>query len=166
MKCKRWLPLLAAMLMVSPVAAVVAKEAKPDVKADTKDQFAAVADHVRQQMVPGGRFESVDKNQQATVNRDLSNMQSLFDRFGTVDAMDQATKVELYNNQSEVNAILTHNDGDREICEQVKPMGTNIPKTVCRTQRQMNAEADDTKTFLENHSTRTQGVGKAPKGKE
>jgi hypothetical protein len=164
MKCKHWLPLLAAMLMVSQVATVVAKEAKPDVKADTKDQFAAVADHVRQQMEPGGRFDSVDKHQQATVNRDLSTMQSLYDRFGTVDAMDQTTKVELYNNQSEVNAILTHNDGDREICEQVKPMGTNIPKTVCRTQRQINMDADQSKAFLENHSTRVQGVGSKEKG--
>ncbi|WP_267224567.1 hypothetical protein [Dyella silvae] len=161
MKCKRWLPLLAAMLMVSQVATVVAKEAAPDVKADTKDQFTAVADHVRQQMVPGGRFESVDKNQQVTVNRDLSTMQSLFDRFGTVDAMDQTTKVELYNNQSEVNAILTHHDGDREVCEQVKPMGSNISKTMCRTQRQINAEEDQTKDYLEDHSVRVQGVGKS-----
>ena len=148
MKCKRWLPLLAAMVMVSQVATVVAKEAKPDVKADTKDQFAAVADHVRQQMAPGGRFDSVDKNQQATVNRDLSNMQSLYDRFGTVDAMDQATKVELYNNQSEVNAILTRHDADREICEQVKPMGSNIPKTVCRTQRQLSEDSGQAQDFL------------------
>jgi hypothetical protein len=149
MKYKHWLPLLAAMLMLLQATTVGAKEAKPDVKATTKDEFAAVADHVRQQMAPGGRFDAVDKNQQATVNRDLSNMQSLYDRFGTVDAMDQTSKLELYNNQSEVNAILTRNDGDREICEHVKPMGSNIPKTVCRTQRQINEDADQTKQYLQ-----------------
>jgi hypothetical protein len=149
MKCKHWLPLSAAMLMLLQAATVCAKEAKPDVKATTKDEFASVADHVRQQMAPGGRFASVDKNQQVTVNRDLSDMQSLYDRFGTVDAMDQASKLELYNNQSEVNAILTRHDGDREICEQVKPMGTNIPKTVCRTQRQISEDSDQTKQYLQ-----------------
>jgi hypothetical protein len=158
MKHKHWLPLSAAMLLLLQAATVSAKEAKPDVKAATKDEFAAVADHVREQMAPGGRFDAVDKNQQATVNRDLSTMQSLYDRFGTVDAMDQTSKVELYNDQSEVNAILTRNDGDREVCEQVKPMGSNIPKTVCRTQRQINMDADQSKNFLESHETRAQAV--------
>lgn len=142
MKRKYWLPVMAAMMLVLQVASVHAKETKPDVKANTKDEFAAVADHVRQQMAPGGRFASVAKSDQETVNRDLSNMESLYDKFGSVDAMDQSSKVALYNNQSEVNAILTRHDADREICEQVKPMGSNIPKTVCKTQRQIDEESD------------------------
>ncbi|WP_430387685.1 hypothetical protein [Dyella sp. 20L07] len=149
MKCKLWLPFAAAIVVLLQVATVQAKEAKPDVKANTKDEFAAVADHVRQQMGAGGRFEFVDKNGQATVNRDLSNMQSLYDKFGTVDAMDAPSKVELYNNQSEVNAILTRDDADREICEQVKPMGSNIPKTVCQTYRQMQASSDAAQRYLQ-----------------
>ncbi|AIF46865.1 hypothetical protein [Dyella japonica] len=158
MKRKLWLPVAVAM-MVLQVATVQAKETKPDVKANTKDEFAAVADHVRQQMGPGGRFENVDKDDQATVNRDLSNMSSLYDKFGTVDAMDQSTKVELYNNQSEVNAILTRHDADREVCEQVKPMGSNIPKTVCRTQRQIDQENGSAQRFMQDQSQRTQLKG-------
>jgi len=140
MKRKYWLPVAAAMMLVLQAASVHAKEAKPDVKANTKDEFAAVADHVRQQMTPGGRFESVKQSDQMIVDRDLSSMESLYDKFGTVDAMDQPSKVQLYNSQSEVNAILTRNDANREVCEQVKPMGSNIPKTVCKTQRQINLE--------------------------
>jgi hypothetical protein len=143
MKSKFWLPMTVAMMFVLQVASIEAKEAKPDVKANTKDEFAAVADHVRQQMSPGGRFDAVPKGDQETVNRDLSTMQSLYDKFGTVDAMDQSSKVALFNNQSEVNAILTHHDADREVCEQIKPMGSNIPKTVCKTQRQIDEEHDE-----------------------
>jgi len=142
MKRKYWLPVSVAMMLVLQVAAVHAKETKPDVKANTKDEFAAVADHVRQQMAPGGRFDSISKNDQETVNRDLGSMESLYDRFGSVDAMDQPSKLALFNSQSEVNAILTRHDGDREVCEQVKPIGSNIPKTVCKTQRQINMEND------------------------
>lgn len=149
MKRKLWLPIAAAMVVLLQVATVQAKESKPDVKANTKEEFAAVADHVRQQMAPGGRFDSVDKNGQATVNRDLSDMQSLYDKFGTVDAMDGPSKVSLYNNQSEVNAILTKNDADREICEQVKPMGSNIPKTVCQTQRQMQEANGNAQRYMQ-----------------
>jgi hypothetical protein len=158
MKRKYWLPIAAAMMLVLQVASVHAKETKPDVKANTKDEFAAVADHVRQQMAPGGRFESVSKTDQDKVNRDLGNMESLYDKFGTVDAMDQASKVALYNNQSEVNAILTSHDADREICEQVKPMGSNIPKTVCKTQRQI-AEEDDQSQRLKQDMMKVQNPG-------
>jgi hypothetical protein len=148
MKRKLWLPFMVATLVLLQVATVQAKEAKPDVKAETKDEFAAVADHVRQQMAPGGRFEFVDKNEQETVNRDLSNMESLYDKFGTVDAMDAASKIQLYNNQSEVNAILTKNDADREICEQIKPMGSNIPKTVCKTNRDVQQESGSAQQYM------------------
>lgn len=154
MKRKYWLPVTAAMMLVLQVASVHAKEAKPDVKANTKDEFAAVADHVRQQMAPGGRFDSVNKNDQETVNRDLGSMESLYDKFGQVDAMDQASKVQLYNSQSEVNAILTRNDGNREVCEQVKPMGSNIPKTVCKTQREINMQAEQSQRMMQDFSNR------------
>lgn len=154
MKRKYWLPVTAAMMLVLQVASVHAKEAKPDVKANTKDEFAAVADHVRQQMAPGGRFESVNKNDQETVNRDLGSMESLYDKFGQVDAMDQASKVQLYNSQSEVNAILTRNDGSREVCEQVKPMGSNIPKTVCKTQREINMQSEQSQRMMQDFSNR------------
>ena len=149
MKLKFWLPLMAAMAVMLQVAPVQAKEAKPDVKADTKDQFAVVADHVRQQMGPGGRFEFVDKTEHETVDRDLANMESLFDKFGTVDAMDSSSKVGLYNSQSEINAILTRRDADREICEQVKPMGSNIPKTVCRTNRQVQEDNGAAQRYMQ-----------------
>lgn len=154
MKRKYWLPVTAAMMLVLQVASVHAKEAKPDVKANTKDEFAAVADHVRQQMAPGGRFDSVNKNDQETVNRDLGSMESLYDKFGQVDAMDQASKIQLYNSQSEVNAILTRNDGNREVCEQVKPMGSNIPKTVCKTQREINMQAEQSQRMMQDFSNR------------
>jgi len=161
MKRKYWLPVAAAMMLVLQVASVHAKETKPDVKADTKDEFAAVADHVRQQMAPGGRFDSIPKNDQQTVTRDLSSMESLCDKFGKVDAMDQPSKVELFNNQSEVNAILTRHDGDRQVCEQVKPMGSNIPKTVCKTQRQINLENDQSQRTLQDiqNQSRQSAVG-------
>jgi hypothetical protein len=160
MKRKYWLPIAAAMMLVLQVASVQAKETKPDVKANTKDEFAAVADHVRQQMAPGGRFDSMNKDDQDTVNRDLSGMSSLYDKFGTVDAMDQASKVDLYNKQSEVNALLTRHDEDREVCEQVKPMGSNIPKTVCRTQRQIDEENGQAQRYMQDNSQRTQLRGK------
>lgn len=137
--------LLIALLL--PLASLHAKEAAPDVKADTREAFMPVAEHVRAQMQAGGRFEFVTTQERATIDKDLGQMQSLFDKFNTVDAMDLTTKIQLYNAQSEVNAILTKRDGDREICEYQSPTGTNIPKTTCRKYSDIERNRRDTETL-------------------
>lgn len=132
-----------AMAQMAPLQARKATP-PPSVKADTKDQFAIVANNVREQMEPGGRFEFVDPGERATVEKDLGQMQSLFDKFSSVDTMDMPSKIQLYNNQSEVNAILTRRDGDREVCETAPPLGTLIPKTTCRKYSDMERDRRDT----------------------
>ena len=136
--------LVAVTLAMAPMACLQAKPPSPSVKADTKDQFASVASDVREQMAPGGRFEFVDAGEHSTVERDLAQMQALFDRFGSVDAMDAPSKIQLYNDQSEVNAILTRRDGDREVCERAPGLGTLIPKTTCRKYSDIERDRRDT----------------------
>ncbi|MHA6204018.1 hypothetical protein ACXU4B_06335 [Dyella soli] len=120
------------MALLLPLASSHAKESAPTVKADSRETFMPVADNVREEMRAGGRFEFVTAQERGTIDKDLGQMQALFDKFNTVDGMDLATKIQLYNAQSEVNAILTRRDGDREICEYATPTGSNIPKTTCR----------------------------------
>ncbi len=138
--------LVVIAIAMASMAPLRAKQATPppSVKADTKDQFVAVANDVREQMEPGGRFEFVDPGERATVERNLGQMQSLFDKFGSVDAMDMPSKIQLYNGQSEVNAILTRRDGDREVCERAPPLGTLIPKTTCRKYSDIERDRRDT----------------------
>lgn len=103
------------------------------IKADTKADFVAVVDAVKAQMVPGGRYEFVDSGERRTIDGDLAEMQSLFDKFETVDAMDKDAKFQLYVDQENVNAILTHRDDRRMVCETARPMGSLIPKRTCRS---------------------------------
>jgi hypothetical protein len=93
--------------LLLPLAALAAQPSPPSVKADSKDQFNQVADHVPMQMQPGGRFEFLDNGERATVDRDLGEMQSLYAASGSVEAMDEKSKVRLDKDQCEVNAILT-----------------------------------------------------------
>ncbi|HEY2624631.1 hypothetical protein [Dyella sp. Tek66A03] len=146
MKLKLSSLLVVVAIALAHMTPVQAKKATPppSVKADTKDQFATVANSVREQMEPAGRFEFVDPGERATVEKDLGQMQSLFDKFGSVDAMDMPSKIQLYNDQSEVNAILTRRDGDREVCETAPPLGTLIPKTTCRKYSDMERDRRDT----------------------
>lgn len=139
---KYGISLLFGCLLLANSLDIWAKQTSPapDVKAETREQFTSVASHVHEQMEPGGRFAGVTATQRETVTRDLAGMQALFDKFERVDSMDTNAKIQLYNAQSEVNAILTRNDGDREICTQEMPTGSNIPKTTCRKYRDIERD--------------------------
>ena len=130
----------AVWLFLIPATSLLAKSPPPDVKADTRETFGPVADHVREQMQAGGRFEFVNAEERDTVSKDLGDMQSLFDRFTKVDAMDDKSKIQLYNDQSEINAILTRRDGDKEICVHEQPTGSHLPKTTCRKYSDMERD--------------------------
>jgi len=141
MKLKRsWLLAAAMALQFLGMPTFAKNVAPPDVKADTKEKFDAVVDRLRQDMGAGGRFEFLTTDERVVVDRDLADMHGLFDRFGKVDAMDDKSKIQLYNDQSEVNALLTKRDGDREICVHEQPTGSHLPKTTCRNYAQMERE--------------------------
>src|SRR5690242_9370301 len=116
MQLRKWM--VGAMVLVGFCQGGIAHaKDKPIVKAETKADFTAVVAAVHQEMVPGGRFEFVDSKERETVDNRLDEMMSLFDTYGTVDKMNDAAKIKLYNDQEEVNEILRHRDGNRRICE-------------------------------------------------
>ncbi len=106
---------------------------KAAIKADNKAEFADVVAAVKGEMVPGGRYEFVSSTERKTIDTNLAEMQSLFDKFETVAAMDKEAKFQLYVDQENVNAILTHRDDRRLICQSERPIGSLIPKRTCRT---------------------------------
>lgn len=110
-----------------------ASKVQPVVKADTRADFMGVVASVKKEMVPGGRYEFVSGSERQTIDASLSEMQSSFDRFGTVAAMDKDTKFQLYVDQENVDAILTHRDDRRLVCKSERPIGSLVPKRTCRT---------------------------------
>jgi hypothetical protein len=148
MKLKTWLIGVAVGAAVLQMGIVQAKT-EVVVKADNKDDFAAVVAAVHQQMLPGGHYEFTSKKDRADIDTQFSAMQTLFDKYGTVAQMDQNSKVQLFNEQQTVNALLTHNNSDRLICEHVAPLGSNIPKTICRTYGEVQREQRDSQHYLQ-----------------
>lgn len=103
------------------------------VKADTKEAFDTVAQSVRKDMSPGGRYEYVKPEEQKTIERKLGEMGALFDQTGSVANMKEDQKIALFNAQETVNSILTLRDRDRVICKKEAPLGSHIPVTTCHT---------------------------------
>jgi hypothetical protein len=125
-----------------------ANAAEPALKAATKDDLVAASAAIHKQMVPGGRYEFLTTEERGTVDTKLGDMQSIFEKYGTVAAMNQDSKIQLFNDQESVNTLLTHRDADRRICKSVAPLGSNIPKTTCRTYREVQESQRDSDQFM------------------
>ena len=144
MKLRFWLVGAVMGVALLQASAVYAYKTEVVVKAENKDDFTAVVAAVHQQMQSGGRYEFVDQNERQKIDASFADMQSLFDKYGTVAQMDQGTKVQLFNDQETVNAILTRRDDKRLVCESVAPIGSHIPRTTCRTYREIELERSNT----------------------
>lgn len=103
------------------------------IKAESRADFGDMVTAVKKEMLPGGRYEFVSSSERRTIDARLAEMQSLFNRFETVSAMDKDAKFQLYVDQEDVNAILTHRDDRRMVCVSERPIGSLIPKRTCRT---------------------------------
>ena len=161
MRLRLWLVGIVAGAALLQASWVAAYKAEVIVKAQNKSDFTAVMAAVHQQMQSGGRYEFVSKTDREKLDAHFADMQSLFDRYGTVEQMDQQGKVQLFNDQEAVNAILTHNDDNRRVCESVAPIGSHIPRTTCRTYREVNMERRNAQQFQQQQLQVNQSSGRS-----
>ncbi len=141
-----------------PTTAIPEEGGKPVVKADTADNFAAIVAAIHQQMQPGGRWQYIDADERATIDGSFGDMQTLYDRYGSVDKMDQNARMRLLADQSTVNAILTKKDGDRLVCQSMLPVGSHLPVKTCKTYAQVQAEQRNAQEYLRTHNGNNQRV--------
>jgi len=121
-----------AVVLTLPAAAKENYHEKT-LNADTREKFQAVADGVRKEMEPGGRYEYVKAKERATIEQSLAEMDALFTASGGVENMKQDDKIKLFNDQEVVNSILTRRDKDRVICEDKPKLGSHVRTTGCHT---------------------------------
>lgn len=146
-------------MVLLPLGAACASNIEPAVKADNKAAFADVMGAVQQQMVPGGRYEFIDSTERAEVDTKLNDMKALFDQYGTVAQMDEASKARLFTDQEDVNAILTRRDDRRVICKSERPIGSLLPKRTCRTYGEIERERNDSQKFMRDEARSRQTFG-------
>ena len=161
MRMRLWLVGVVAGAALLQASAVCAYKTEVIVKAQNKSDFTAVMAAVHQQMQPGGRYEFVNHVDRDKLGASFADMQSLFDKYGTVAQMDQQGKVQLFNEQEAVNAILTHNDDKRLVCESIAPIGSHIPRTTCRTYREIEMGRRNAQEFEQQQLQVNQSSGRS-----
>lgn len=148
---------LALALVALPLAAK--EKVEPIVNASTKDAFVTESSKVRTQMEKGGRFEFVNKDERETVNSKLDAMTRMFDKKPSVAEMNESERIQMINDQEQINAILTRSDGDRMICKSVAPVGSHIPVKTCKSQRDIAEQQRSSRQFMNDRSMVTQQQG-------
>ena len=135
---------IAGFMILVLLSTVVA--AKPPgqkaVKADTPEKFELLVTAIQQEMAPGKRYEFLNEYNRRVVNDSLQSMDEMLTAAGSVEAMSQEQKTALFSIQEKVNGILAKNADDRLVCTHAPPTGSHIPKTECKTVRELALRRD------------------------
>lgn len=138
-----------AAVMAAPLAALAGEKPEAAVNASSKDDFQTVAIWVRKEMTPGGRYSYVTDAERGAVNRELDNMNRLFEQTGDVAHMNDQQKTQMFNSQEQVNSLLAKHDNERLICKNELPIGSHIPVKTCQTAGMIEARRRNDVQYLQ-----------------
>ncbi|MEO6690277.1 MAG: hypothetical protein ABIS07_11550 [Dokdonella sp.] len=138
-----------AAVMVAPLVAVAGEKPEAAVNASSKDDFQTVAVWVRKEMTPGGRYSYVSDAERSTVNKELDNMNRLFEQTGDVAHMNDQQKTQMFNSQEQVNSLLGKHDNERLVCKNELPIGSHIPVKTCQTAGMIEARRRNDVQYLQ-----------------
>ena len=134
----------------------------PVLEEETADAFQPVIDQVRADMEKGGRYEYIRKDDRNDVNRYLEQMKRMIGKSGTVAAMKEEDKVNLFNTQEKINAILLQNDSNRMICTRAQEPGALFNITTCHTYAEIRRRQLRAQYALDGVQTHIIGTAAAP----
>ncbi len=106
---------------------------KPQFEHNRADIIKTLAD-------PGGKYREISPADQKKVQDTLDHMEQRWQSTGDAP-LTQAQQVEMANDQEVVTTTLDQASADSRVkCERETPIGSNLPKTICKTVAQRNRE--------------------------
>lgn len=127
---------LGLLLALSSLASA-AERLQPDpfqLTARNAEEFRLQAAELRSQLQPSGSYAAVDAKGRASIETQLQRLQALYDRHEAGMRTDTlASQTDVVNAAEAINGVLAGDLGDRLICQQVKPLGSNRIQKVCQT---------------------------------
>lgn len=130
MRSQRSLCVLAGLLLATTAAWADEPSGKP-FDLSTPQSLSEQAAQVRVGLNTGGRYGFLSTDERARVEQEIATMDALFKRYGNIQAMDGARRVELYNAQESANMILTRGREGTIRCEWAQQTGSHVPRTLC-----------------------------------
>lgn len=90
----------------------------------------------------GGRFKDMDAAKREELFARQGKVASLLaDKKATTDLPEQ-DQIVVFNELEAIEGIVNNAEDERMVCERVKPVGSNRPKTVCMTVAERRAQRE------------------------
>ncbi len=118
-------------LMLATALAVANPPSPRPFDISTPHSFQSQAATVRAGLDSSGEYAFLSAQERARVATQIAVMDALFDRYGSVQAMGGAQRVELYNAQESANRILTRGRAGDIRCAWTQQTGSHITRTQC-----------------------------------
>lgn len=124
-------------------------------------EFDAIANEIRIQMEPGGRYGYVPNIDRPKIEEQLATMTSLLKGVEVIEELSHEDRVRLFNAQEKINGLLLQHDGQRLVCEKTRVTGSHRPRTVCMTYAEREAAREDSQRLFRVYS---RGISPEPNG--
>jgi len=148
--------LLTALLAAAFAAA--AADTKPALDLDAAD-FAQQRGKIQAALGDGETYAEIKPADRQRVSVALDRIQTHLDAAGSVSALSQADRVEVFNDQELVNNVLTQAAADsRLVCRRETPVGSHRAVNRCATVAERRRQAEDAQNALRTQSGSQQGL--------
>jgi len=121
-------------------------------------EFKALTTDLQKQMDSGGRYEFVKPEERKRVSADFDKIQALLEKQASGSTLNQNEIADQYTAQNEANAIFHKRDSERVICERRKPIGSNVPITMCNTYAELQRVHDSSQNYMREEQKRSPGI--------
>lgn len=123
---------LAGLLLATGTAMAGGIDANQPFDISTPQSFQEQAAQVRAGLdVVGGEYAFLSTQDRARVEHEIAAMTALLQRYGNIETMTGAQRVDLYNAQESANMILTRGRAGTTRCAWTQQTGSRIPRTLC-----------------------------------
>ncbi len=127
------------------------------------EAFAAMLDMVREELQPGGKYESVSERDRRKLDSQLSIMEKILTGVESIDELSDRQRIRLMNAQEMANSILTDNRNGRLVCEDYKPVGSQHHKKVCVSVAQRDNIRENSRAYINEAQNYRALPGKGPR---
>lgn len=128
--------LMTCIACASPAMVLAADDAAQEapMTAVTPATIGAQREAIVAAFQPGERFAELDTAGREKVVAGFHRMDELFGDAKSLNDLSAETKVELFNEQAKINAILTNaQEASREVCKRHRSVNSRLRNTECHT---------------------------------
>ena len=106
--------------------------------------------------IEDGKYGKFSRSEINRLDRAQNTMFKLLTGKESTDELSEKERMEVFNAQQEVQALLAENDQDKVTCRREKSVGSHFRRSNCKTQAQREREAEAARTSMQD---RVRGTG-------